>query len=515
MAIEYEPIKGCNADEMQDCTQDKHLKMNGNADKIEDDDDDDDKEMGQLALQISETTISNKGEEGPLTPISNSTHLGRRQQQPQHAQQRLVSLDVFRGLTIVLMILVDDVGGLLPAINHSPWNGLTLADYVMPFFLFIVGVSLGLTYKRLSCRVTATRKAILRALKLLVLGLFLQGGFFHGLNNLTYGVDIQQMRLMGILQRIAIAYLVAAICEIWLKGDHHVKSELNLLRKHRFQWVAALALTIIYISLLYGLYVPDWEYQIPVATSSSAPKFFSVSSSFLLKISFKVKCGVRGDTGPACNVVGMIDRKILGIKHLYRKPVFERTKQCSINSPDYGPLPSDAPSWCQAPFDPEGLLRFVCSSSSPSVACLWMDLVFSGCSSVMAMVTCLVGLHYGHIIVHFKDHRDRIRLWLISSSGLLVLGLALDFFGMHVNKALYTFSYMCVTAGAAGFLFAGIYLLVDICGYRRMTLVLEWMGKHALMIYILAACNIVPIIIQGFYWKQPQNNILSLIGIGT
>ncbi|XP_021275068.1 heparan-alpha-glucosaminide N-acetyltransferase [Herrania umbratica] len=480
MAIEYEPIKGCNADDMQDCTEDKHLKMNGNADKIEEDDDDD-KEMGQLALQISEPTISNKGEEGPLMPISNSTHLARRrQQQPQHAQQRLVSLDVFRGLTIVLMILVDDAGGLLPAINHSPWNGLTLADYVMPFFLFIVGVSLGLTYKRLSCRVTATRKAILRALKLLILGLFLQGGFFHGLNNLTYGVDIQQMRLMGILQRIAIAYLVAAICEIWLKGDDLVKSELNLLRKYRFQWVAALVLTIIYISLLYGLYVPDWEYQIPVATSSSAPKFFSV------------KCGVRGDTGPACNVVGMIDRKILGIQHLYRKPVFERTKQCSINSPDYGPLPSDAPSWCQAPFDPEGLL-----------------------SSVMAMVTCLVGLHYGHIIVHFEDHRDRIRLWLISSSSLLVLGLALDIFGMHVNKALYTFSYMCVTAGAAGFLFAGIYLLVDICGYRCMTLVLEWIGEACIDDYILVACNIVPIIIQGFYWKQPQSNILSLIGIGT
>lgn len=45
------------------------------------------------------------------------------------------------------MILVDDVGGILPAINHSPWNGLTLADFVMPFFLFIVGVSLALVYK--------------------------------------------------------------------------------------------------------------------------------------------------------------------------------------------------------------------------------------------------------------------------------------------------------------------------------------------------------------------------------
>ncbi|XP_022739793.1 heparan-alpha-glucosaminide N-acetyltransferase [Durio zibethinus] len=459
MAIEYEPIKGC-ADE-------KHLGMNvGNADKIEDHDDDDDenKELSQLEVQISEAVVAN------------SRHLPLHHQQPQRAQQRLVSLDVFRGLTVVLMILVDDVGGLLPAINHSPWNGLTLADYVMPFFLFIVGVSLGLTYKRVSCRVMATRKAILRALRLLMLGLFLQGGFFHGLNNLTYGVDIQQMRLMGILQRIAIAYLVAAMCEIWLKGGDHLTSELTLLKKFKFQWVAALVLTIIYISLLYGLYVPDWEYQIPDATSSSAQKIFSV------------KCGVRGDTGPACNVVGMIDRKILGIQHLYRKPVFERTKQCSINSPDYGPLPSDAPTWCQAPFDPEGLL-----------------------SSVMAMVTCLVGLHYGHIIVHFMDHRDRIRLWLIPSSAFLVSGLALDIFGMHVNKALYTFSYMCVTAGAAGFLFAGIYLLVDICGYRRTTLVLEWMGKHALIIYILAACNIMPIIIQGFYWKQPQNNIVGFL----
>ncbi|XVE86422.1 hypothetical protein DITRI_Ditri18aG0033200 [Diplodiscus trichospermus] len=427
MAMGYEPIKAY-ADE-------KHLRMNiGNAEKFEDpdpdNDDDDDKEISHLALQISEPTIANKGEEGPLIPTSNSRHLPlnrqQLQQQPQQAQQRLASLDVFRGLTIVLMILVDDLGGLLPTINHSPWNGLTLADYVMPFFLFIVGVSLGLTYKRASCRVTATRKVVLRALKLLMLGLFLQGGFFHGVNNLTYGVDIQQMRLMGILQRIAVAYLVAAMCEIWLKGDDHVKSELTLLRKYQFQWVAALVLTIIYISLLYGLYVPNWEYQIPDATSSSAPKIFSV------------KCGVRGDTGPACNAVGMIDRKILGIQHLYRKPVFVRTMQCSINSPDYGPLPSDAPTWCQAPFDPEGLL-----------------------SSAMAIVTCMVGLHYGHIIVHFKDHRNRIRLWLITSSTFLVLGLALDIFGMHVNKALYTFSYMCVTAGAAGFLFAGIYLLVD------------------------------------------------------
>ncbi|ONI29719.1 hypothetical protein PRUPE_1G210600 [Prunus persica] len=393
-------------------------------------------------------------------------------------QQRLVSLDVFRGSTVAIMILVDDVGGILPAINHSPWNGLTLADLVMPFFLFMVGVSLSLTYKKMSCGTVATRKTVLRTLKLLALGLFLQGGYFHGIKDLTFGVDIEQMRWMGILQRIAIAYFVAALCEIWLKGDDNVNSGRSLLRKYRFQWSAALIITVLYLSLLYGLHVPDWEYQIP-GDSSSAPKTFSV------------KCGVWGDTGPACNAVGMIDRKILGLRHLYRRPIYARTEQCSINSPDNGPLPADAPSWCQAPFDPEGLL-----------------------SSMMAIVTCLVGLHYGHIIVHFKSHRDRILRWSISSSSLIILGLALDLLGMHINKPLYTFSYMCITAGSAGILFTAIYLMVDVCGYRRPTIVMEWMGMHALMIFVLVACNLLPVIIHGFYWGKPQNNILSLIGIG-
>ncbi|KAK4265099.1 hypothetical protein QN277_026195 [Acacia crassicarpa] len=430
----------------------------------------------EMALPISESRSATAytNEERPVKKIDDHSPPSSRNQ-----SQRLISLDVFRGLTVALMILVDDVGGIIPAINHSPWNGLTLADVVMPFFLFIVGVSLALTYKKLSSRVVSTRKAILRALKLLAIGLFVQGGFLHGLNDLTYGVDITRIRWMGILQRIAVAYLVAALCEIWLKGGGTVKSGSSLLRKYQYQWGVTLFLISLYLCLIYGLYVPDWEYQIPTEPSLP-PKILSV------------KCGVRGDTGPACNAVGMIDRKILGIQHLYRRPVYARMQECSINSPDYGPLPSDAPSWCQAPFDPEGLL-----------------------SSVMAIVTCLIGLQYGHIIVHFKDHRERILHWMIPTSCLVVFGFALDLFGMHINKVQYSFSYTCVTAGAAGILFTGIYLMVDVCGYSRVTTVLKWMGMHALAIYILAACNVLPIVIQGFYWGHPRNNILRLIGIGT
>jgi heparan-alpha-glucosaminide N-acetyltransferase len=45
------------------------------------------------------------------------------------------------------MIIVDDAGAFVPAMNHSPWDGVTVADFVMPFFLFIVGVALALAYK--------------------------------------------------------------------------------------------------------------------------------------------------------------------------------------------------------------------------------------------------------------------------------------------------------------------------------------------------------------------------------
>ncbi|XP_062182992.1 uncharacterized protein LOC133887091 [Phragmites australis] len=393
--------------------------------------------------------------------------------------QRLASLDVFRGITVALMIVVDDVGGLVPAISHSPWDGVTIADFVFPFFLFIVGVSLAFAYKRMPNKSLATNKAVIRAAKLFLLGLLLQGGFFHGIHDLTYGVDIRKIRLMGVLQRIAVAYLAVALCEIWLRGGAGDVGSggYSLIRRYRHQLFVGLVLTVTYTALLYGMYVPDWEYEVTSPNSN-------------LK-HFLVKCGVRGDTGPGCNAVGMVDRRVLGIQHLYIHPVYLKTTQCSINSPRNGLLLSDAPTWCEAPFDPEGLL-----------------------SSLMAIVTCLIGLQIGHVIVHFMEHDERIVQWLIPSLSLLVLGFSLDLFGLHMNKSLYSLSYTCVTTGAAGLFFAGIYLLVDVYGYKRSAFPMEWVGKHALMFFVLVACNIFPIFVQGFYWRESHSNLLKFIRIG-
>ncbi|KAG5549127.1 hypothetical protein RHGRI_014482 [Rhododendron griersonianum] len=93
--------------------------------------------------------------------------------QPPHKSKRVASLDTFRGLT--LMILVDDAGEEWPMIGHAPWNGCNLADFVMPFFLFIVGMSIALAFKRIPNHMIATKKVILRTLKLLFWGLLLQG----------------------------------------------------------------------------------------------------------------------------------------------------------------------------------------------------------------------------------------------------------------------------------------------------------------------------------------------------
>jgi heparan-alpha-glucosaminide N-acetyltransferase len=396
-------------------------------------------------------------------------------------KQRLKSLDVFRGLTVALMILVDDAGGILPTINHSPWNGVTIADFVMPFFLFIVGVALALVYKNVSDKVVTTQKAILRTTKIFVLGIILQGGYFHGLNNLSYGVDLVHIRWFGVLQRIAIGYFLAAMCEIWLTSNSLVDSFPGFAKKYCIQWVVAVLLSALYVGCLYGLYVPDWQFEVPTINFHGT----SLNNGSAVQT---VKCGLRGSLGPACNAVRMIDYSVLGVKHLYQHPVYKRTKECSVNSPDYGPLPSNAPVWCQAPFDPEGLL-----------------------SSVMASVTCFIGLHFGHILVNFKDHRERILNWIISSLVLILFGIFLDVLGMPLNKALYTFSYMCITSGAAGLLFSAIYSFVDMFGYRRPTVLLEWMGLNALLIYALAACDLFAAAIQGFYWKSPQNNVVTAV----
>ncbi|XP_057792086.1 uncharacterized protein LOC131008955 isoform X2 [Salvia miltiorrhiza] len=310
--------------------------------------------------------------------------------------KRVASLDIFRGLTVALMILVDDAGGEWPVIGHAPWNGCNLADFVMPFFLFIVGMAVALAFKRIQGRAEAIRKVIFRTVKLVFWGLLLQGGYSHAPDKLTYGVDMKMIRWCGILQRIALAYLVVALVEIMtkrcvLKGLVS-PGKLSVFKLYIWHWVFAACVLIVYLAVLYGISVPDWQFTVQ---DTDSPDFGKVVT---------VGCNVRGKLDPPCNAVGYVDRKVLGINHMYQHPAWKRSESCTTSSPHEGPFRSDAPSWCWAPFEPEGIL-----------------------SSISAILSTIIGLHFGHVLVHIEDHRSRLRHWMIPGLGLLVIGITLHF----------------------------------------------------------------------------------------
>jgi len=93
------------------------------------------------------------------------------------AAKRLVALDVLRGLTIALMIMVNTPGSwsyVYPPLRHAEWNGATPTDLVFPFFLFIVGTSMWYSFKKYGGGITTSglKKVFKRFAVIFLLGLF-------------------------------------------------------------------------------------------------------------------------------------------------------------------------------------------------------------------------------------------------------------------------------------------------------------------------------------------------------
>jgi len=155
---------------------------------------------------------------------------------------RLVSLDVFRGITIAAMVLVNNPGtwsSIYWPLEHAEWSGWTPTDLVFPFFLFIVGVSITLAFAR---RVQAG--AVQRSLYLKVIrraAIIFAVGFFL---NLFPRFDFTTVRIPGVLPRIAVCYLIASL--------------IFLTTKVRTQFVIALSLLVVYWLLMTQVAAPGF-----------------------------------------------------------------------------------------------------------------------------------------------------------------------------------------------------------------------------------------------------------------
>lgn len=133
-------------------------------------------------------------------------------------QGRFLSLDVFRGLTVALMIIVNSPGKgapLYPYLVHAPWLGFTLADWVFPSFLFAVGNAMSFSLQKIAHYSHAhfLRKVIRRTVIVFVIGYLMY--WFPFVQQAADGSwmlrPIETTRIMGVLQRIAICYLAASV----------------------------------------------------------------------------------------------------------------------------------------------------------------------------------------------------------------------------------------------------------------------------------------------------------------
>ncbi len=183
-------------------------------------------------------------------------------------KKRILSLDVFRGLTIAAMILVNTPGDgkhSYAPLKHSVWNGCTPTDLVFPFFMFIVGVSIVFALETKKAD-PANHKSIIsgalrRMLILIGLGLFIF---------LFYRFDLQHMRYPGVLQRIGIVYFIATL--IYLKTSQKTRD-----------WLAGIILVLYYVLLTY----------VPVPDGNSP------------------------NLEPETNLAAWVDRAVFGLNHLY------------------------------------------------------------------------------------------------------------------------------------------------------------------------------------------------------
>ena len=127
---------------------------------------------------------------------------------PTQGANRLISLDIFRGMTIAGMILVNNPGtwsAIYPPLEHAEWHGWTPTDLIFPFFLFIVGISMHLSFasrrSKGASRNELMKHAVRRALIIYGIGFFLSA---------FPKFDMHTVRFAGVLARIAVVYLIAS-----------------------------------------------------------------------------------------------------------------------------------------------------------------------------------------------------------------------------------------------------------------------------------------------------------------
>ncbi|KAK6629837.1 hypothetical protein RUM43_003657 [Polyplax serrata] len=340
-----------------------------------------------ISLHELEMDLGNRGDRSPR----------------HHKQSRVTSLDAFRGLAILIMIFVNYNGGDYTTFKHSPWNGLTIADLVFPWFVWIMGASATLSLRSI-LRTSRSRRYIFfrilkRSLILVALGIILNSG------NREHGY----LRLCGVLQRLGVTYFIVASVQIFITKSqsseqygpwYYCQDVIDLW----MQWFVAIVFIVAHTLLTFTLHVPGCP------TGYLGAGGFSEHSLY------------RNCTGGAA---GYIDRLIITEKHMYQKGTFVKIYKPTV------------------PYDPEGIL-----------------------GTLTCVLCALLGAQAARIVLSYNNSYWRIKKWLLwgvitgLAAGFLCNWSRNDGI-IPINKNLWSLSYVLASSSIAFFIMSAFYWVID------------------------------------------------------
>jgi len=367
-------------------------------------------------------------------------------------KERLTSLDVFRGMTIMLMTIVNnpgDWGHIYAPLEHAEWHGCTPTDLVFPFFLFIVGISTVLSTNVKKFDKSVLEKIITRALRIFLLGLSLN--FFSKIHlGSLEGIPLMFVRL-----------IFTAIVTVLLLGEYDRKK----------QFYISVGLFVLMILLCFGGFEDFASVRIPGVLQRIAVVYLIVSIIYV-----RTNTSVQIIICLACllgywALMALVDVPNVGAAN------FEKGTNLAAWLDNYllpGHLWVTSKTW-----DPEGIL-----------------------STIPAIGTGFAGVFTGKLLTNDFPKNKKV-IYLLSAG---VVSLMIGIFWSDVfpiNKALWTSSYVCYAAGIALMILGALYFVIDVLEFDIWTKPFVIFGVNPMLVFFFS--GIIPRVLNMIKIAQPGN----------
>ena len=366
---------------------------------------------------------------------------------PAPESQRLTSLDVLRGFDMFWILGADafvyalnrmsqsaPTKFLAEQLDHAEWEGFKFYDLIFPLFVFIMGVSTVFSLTKIierEGRAAAMKRVVIRGVLLFVIGIFYSGGFTN---------PWPDMRLMGVLNRIALCYLAGGLLFCWFKPRALIG--------------IAAAILIGYWAMLSFIPIHDIqlekEHLAALAEQAGDPKLAARFNA--------------ADNASSVNPSATTNRLVwAATQRMYVETTHRVTGKFEMgynlaNHFDFEHLPARKYDLF---WDPEGLL-----------------------STIPAVVTGLLGIFAGLFLSNASVPDTKKVLWLI---GVGAAGVALGFlWGLQfpVIKKIWTSSYVLVAGGYSAMLLGAFYWIVDVKKWQAWGQPFLWIGMNPITLYL-------------------------------